>query len=60
MYYQVLKQDKQAAQGAQPELFIVAQDNLEHFLHEQLTQNVVLIFSSFPERNLYTEENDAD
>ena len=32
MYYQVLKQDKQAAQGAQPELFIVAQDNLEHFL----------------------------
>lgn len=60
MYYQVLKQDKQAVQGAQPELFIVAQDNLKHFLHEQLTQNVVLIFSAFPDRNLYTEENGSD
>lgn len=58
-YYQVAKQDV-TAQGAKPEIYVVAENNINHFLHEQLSANSVLIFSEFPERNLYTDENQAD
>lgn len=58
-YYQVAKQDV-TAQGAKPEIFVVAETEINHFLHEQLSSNVVLVFSHFPERNLYTIENQED
>ena len=60
MFYQVLKQAKQAAQGAQPELFIVEAGELDHFLHEQSSNDFVLVFSEIPSRNLYLLSKDDD
>ncbi|MCZ2845436.1 MAG: hypothetical protein O2U61_02900 [Candidatus Bathyarchaeota archaeon] len=63
MFYKVLKQTKQAP-GSQiqtePELFIVQDVELEHFLHEQENNNSILVFDSISERNLYLLSNDAD
>lgn len=46
MYYKVLKQVKPAPgqQPGEPELFIVEQGELEHFLHEQESPTAVLVF----------------
>lgn len=60
MFYQVLKQQKQPVQGAQPELYIVEAGELTHFLHEQSSNESVLVFSEIPSRNLYLLSKDDD
>lgn len=59
MYYKVLRQSKDA-QNAQPELFIVEDAELQHFLHEQKSDNSVLIFDEIDARNLYLLSNSED
>lgn len=59
MYYQVAKQ-VQGAKDAAPELFIVEDGELNHFLHENMRAGVVLLFTEFPDKNLYTLSNDKD
>lgn len=59
VYYQVAKQSK-TNREAQAELFVVEDEELQHFLHEQLSQDSVLIFSEMPARNIYTLANDID
>lgn len=62
MYYKVLKQQKpvQGAQPAEPTLFIVEEEELNHFLHEQNEANCVLVFDEIPSRNLYLLCKDDD
>ncbi|WGL30867.1 hypothetical protein [Dipodfec virus UOA04_Rod_446] len=61
MYFQVVKQPKTQGQTpAQPEVYVVEEGELMHFLHENLRPDVVLVFTEFPERNLYTLSNDKD
>lgn len=60
IYYKVAKQSKSAQQNTPAEIFIVEQGELEHFLHEQLSADCILIFDEMPLRNLYTLINDAD
>lgn len=59
MYYKVLKQNK-AEQNVPAELFIVEDAELQHFLHEQKSDNSVLIFDEIDARNLYLLSNDKD
>lgn len=59
MFYKVLKQQKEA-QNVQPELFIVEDAELMHFLHEQQSDNSVLIFDEMSDRNLYLVTNNND
>lgn len=58
-YYQVAKQSK-TNREAQPEMFVVEDEELTHFLHEQLTSDSVLVFTEMPARNIYTIANDVD
>lgn len=61
IYYQVVKQPKVQGQNpTQPELYVVENGELEHFLHENLRPDCVLIFSEMPTRNLYTLANYED
>lgn len=60
IFYKVAKQSKSQEQGRQPELFLVEDSELSHFLHEQMDQNSVLVFDEMPIRNLYTEVNQED
>lgn len=59
MYYKVLKQIKNSQDSA-PELFIVEEGELNHFLHEQLSEKCVLVFDGIDARNLYLLSNDKD
>lgn len=59
MYYKVLKQAKDA-QNVPAELFIVEDAELQHFLHEQKSENSVLIFDEIDARNLYLLSNSED
>ena len=60
MLYLVQKQSKQPKQGEMPDVYIVEDKELNHFLHEQSGPNHVLLFNDFPERNLYTVSNHKD
>lgn len=62
MFFKVLKTLKQqpANQQQEPEIFIVEEDELIHFLHEQLSPSTVLVFDAMNVRNLYTVANHED
>lgn len=61
IFYQVVKQPKVQGQSpSQPELYVVEDAELSHFLHENLRPECVLIFSELPARNLYTLANNED
>lgn len=59
MFYLVAKQVKEA-QNVQPEMFVVESAELEHFIHENLTDKTVLVFSVLPAKNAYLISNDKD
>ena len=63
MIFKVLKTMKQQpanGQQAEPEIFIVEECELTHFLHEQLSPNCVLVFDRMESRNMYTLVNTED
>lgn len=62
MTYKVLKSPKQQPANGQvePEFFIVEEEELTHFLHEQLSPTHVLIFDKIDARNMYTVANHED
>lgn len=59
-YFQVVKQPKQQDQQRIPEIYIVEDAEINHFIHENLRSDCVLVFSEFPARNLYTLANNED
>lgn len=64
MFFKVAKHRKAQNPNEQvePELFIVEEAELPHFLHENLKPGSpdVLIFDSIPAQNLYLVSNDQD
>lgn len=62
MFFKVLKTPKQqpANQQVEPEIFIVEEEELLHFMHEQLSPSSVLVFDAMNTRNLYTVSNHED
>lgn len=59
-YYQVLEQPSVEKPVSTPQVYVVEDEELLHFLHENMRSDNVLIFRDFPERNLYTLSNTAD
>lgn len=63
MIFKVLKTPKQQpgnGQQVEPEIFIVEEAEISHFLHEQLSPNFVLVFDRMEGRNMYTLQNFED
>lgn len=60
VYYKVAKHLKGVEQKQEPELFIVEDAELSHFLHEQDSSHCVLIVDEIPARNLYLLANNED
>lgn len=63
MFFKVLKTLKHQpanGQASEPEIFIVEESELTHFLHEQLSPTHVLVFDRMESRNMYTLVNTED
>lgn len=59
-YYQVLEQSGSDQSVKAPQVYVVEDGELLHFLHENMRSDNVLVFRDFPERNLYTLSNTED